>query len=411
MSPAKIAYLNLIRRKFSTAILFIGIVLAVTTSGLLLRLYELSADRFDGLTNAGDAIVGAKAGPIDLLLGMENFEGSFPEYIPLNLYQTLKRKEGLQFEDKTSVGVQFVRDVFPFVLFAKAEDFRVYATSADFFTAQNLGAPKITAGRAPKASNEIVIGDLVARRFKLQVGQDILTGAWVGAEAPSAPKDRMTVTGIIEPTGRAWDRIALADWSAPQKVFAENAKSLRTPWGPNILHFMLVYLTPEGLKPLKNLINDRTVAQAVSVESATAKLRELTGTGQELGLVMASVILLLSITSVASIMVGRFESRTVQLAVLRSLGYSKADLSKVLILEAIMITLAACFVGALFDAVLFPELRSLLGANIPSDEIVSSMIWQSWPVWASVVIGNILSVLYPIWRISKQNIHLSLRSL
>lgn len=60
MSPARIAYLHLIRRKFSTLVVLLGIVLAVATSGILLRLYSLSNARFATLINTGDAIIGAK---------------------------------------------------------------------------------------------------------------------------------------------------------------------------------------------------------------------------------------------------------------------------------------------------------------------------------------------------------------
>jgi hypothetical protein len=36
--------------------------------------------------------------------------------------------------------------------------------------------------------------------------------------------------------------------------------------------------------------------------------------------------------------------------------------------------------------------------------------WEMNSIWW-VIGGNILSALYPIWRISKQNIHTSLRSI
>jgi ABC-type lipoprotein release transport system permease subunit len=174
---------------------------------------------------------------------------------------------------------------------------------------------------------------------------------------------------------------------------------------------MLVYLKPGGLPRLQALINQRTVAQAISVEGGFQKLEDLTGSGKELGLLVAVIILLLSFSAVASMMIGRFESMNVQMAVLRALGYSKKELAQMLIYEAVILTLLACVLGAAIDGFLFPWLRTLLGANVPSTEVVSMALWQSWPVWVTVLVGNLVSVLYPIWRISKQNIHLSLRSL
>jgi putative ABC transport system permease protein len=411
MSPAKIAYLHLVRRKFSSLIVLAGIVLAVATSGILLRLYSLSNQRFTTLIHSGDAIVGAKSGALDLLLGMLNFEGDYPEYIPSNLYTTLKNQESIHFEDKATVAPNFIRAVFPFALVGKVSDFRVYTTSTDFFNFKEKDLPEIVSGGAPTAASQVAVGAEVAARLKVQVGDTLPARVWVGGEPFNENSQTLKVVGIFKETHKAWDRIALANWDTAEKIFNENVMLFRTPWGTNVMNFMLIYLHDGGFAHLDSLINRRTVAQMVSVGGAYAKLEELTGTGKELGLLVAAIILLLGFSSVASMMVGRFESMNVQLAVLRALGYSKNDLVKVLLYETLYLALTACLVGAFLDATIFPWLRSLLGANLPGEDIISMSIWTSWPVWVAVITGNLLSVLYPIWRISKQNIHTSLRSI
>lgn len=411
MSPAKIAYLHLIRKKFSSLIVLLGIVLAVATSGILLRLYSLSNERFASLINTGDAIIGAKSGALDLLLGMLNFEGDYPEYIPMNLYTTLKNQESLHFEDKATVNANFIRAVFPFALVAKTDEFRVYTTASDFFNFKEKDLPEIEAGNAPTAAGQVVVGSAVASRLKLKIGDTLPARVWVGGEPAPENSQTLHVVGIFRATAKAWDRIVLGGWETADKIFNDNSLLFRTPWGTKVMNFMLIYLKDGGFGHLESLINRRTVAQMVSVGEGYRKLNELTGTGRELGLLVAAIIILLGFSSVASMMMGRFESMNVQLAVLRALGYSKGDLFKVLLYEALYLAVLACLLGALMDASVFPWLRSLLGANLPGEDIVSMPIWTSWPVWLAVIAGNIISVLYPIWRISKQNIHTSLRSI
>ncbi len=411
MSPAKIAYLHLVRNKFSSLIVLVGILLAVATSGVLLRLYSLSNERFMGLIDTGDAIIGAKSGALDLLLGMLSFEGDYPEYIPMNLYATLKDQQSLHFEDKATVSANFIRAVFPFALVAKTDEFRVYTTSGDFFNSKEKGLPEFETGRAPTASGQVVVGSRVASRLKLKMGDTLPARVWVGGEPAPEASQTLHVVGIFKTTDRAWDRIVLGGWETADKIFNDNAVLFRTPWGTKVMNFMLVYLKDGGFGSLESLINRRTVAQMVSVGEGYRKLNELAGTGRELGLLVAAVILLLGFSSVASMMMSRFDSMNVQLAVLRALGYSKRDLFKVLLYEALYLAFLACLLGALIDGSVFPWLRSLLGANLPGEDIVPMPIWTSWPVWLAVIVGNIISVLYPIWRISKQNIHTSLRSI
>lgn len=411
MSPAKIAYLHLVRRRFSSLIVLMGIVLAVATSGILLRLYSLSNARFATLIHTGDAIVGAKSGALDLLLGMLNFEGDYPDYIPSNLYSTLKNQESLHFEDKATVNPQFIRGVFPFVLVGKADQFRVYATSNDFFGFKEKELPELVEGAAPSSLNQVAVGSAVAAQLRLKVGDTLSAHVWVGGEPQPETSQKFQVVGVFKSTDRAWDRVVLAGWETAEKIFSDNEILFRTPWGTKVMNFMLIYLKDGGFSHLDSLINRRTVAQMVSVGEGYRKLYELTGTGRELGLLVAGIILLLGFSSVASMMVGRFESMNVQLAVLRALGYAKSDLVKVLLYEALYLALMACLLGALVDASVFPWLRQLLGANLPGEDVVSMPIWQSWPVWVAIIAGNVLSVLYPIWRISKQNIHTSLRSI
>jgi ABC-type lipoprotein release transport system permease subunit len=96
--------------------------------------------------------------------------------------------------------------------------------------------------------------------------------------------------------------------------------------------------------------------------------------------------------------------------VLRALGYPKSFLLKWLVWEGLLLGVSACLLGALVDAALFSWLRDLFGAALPSADLIPSSILQSYPVWAAALFTTTAAVFFPMWRLSRQSVHESLRS-
>jgi putative ABC transport system permease protein len=155
-------------------------------------------------------------------------------------------------------------------------------------------------------------------------------------------------------------------------------------------------------------VNDRTVGQVVQVESAKEKLQRLTGTGRDLGLTIVVLVLLMAALSLASILITRFESLSLQLAVLRAIGYSRAELARWLLIEGLMLGVVACVLGAVVDASAFPILRAALSTSLPLN--LPSSIFESAPIWIAALVATILSVAIPILRAYRQDVHSQLRA-
>ena len=136
MSPFRLAFHHLWRRKISTLIALIGIFVAIATAGILLRVMLLSQSRFASLARTGDAIVGAKSSDLSLLLGALNLEGEYPDFVPAVLYQSLAAHESVHFEDGANSQGSAIETIIPFVIFAKVQNFRVIATDKIFVEAR-----------------------------------------------------------------------------------------------------------------------------------------------------------------------------------------------------------------------------------------------------------------------------------
>ncbi len=408
MTPFRLAYLNLFRRPLSTWIAILGISVAVATSGILLKIYTLSHSRFSTLANEGQSVVGAKAGGIDILLGSLNLEGGYPGFVPYNLFASIHSHQAVQFEDGAVSSPSYIRAVIPFLYFADFEGYRVIGTSADFIHRPlNSDSPQLATGQWLKdgARDDVVVGSEVAKAQRLTVGSEIRVHTAVG----SVPEGfSLHVIGLLAPTGRIWDYALFSSIEEAQLRLAKVDLRDKSIWGTKVLNYFLIYHGPEATPGLRSLIDQRTVGQMISVQNEIEHLERLTGTGRNLGLLLTVLILLLSSASVATMMIARFESMAVQLAILRALGFQKVQIAYWLLWEGLILGFIAVVIGASIDFAFFPWIRSVSGLNLPS--YVPNPNLQSATVWLAAIAVTVLAVVLPLLRLYRQDVNAALKS-
>lgn len=410
MTPIKLAWLSLSRHRFTTLIAVIAIALSVACGGLLLRLYQLSESRFASLGAGGDAVIGAKAGGIEILLGSLNGEGQFPDFLPMKLFETLRSQQNIQFEDGHTAKPASIRSIVPFVYFAKWGDDRVIGTDESFFK-RSSHPLNLSEGHIFSQLNEVVVGSAIAKSKGLKIGDTIMAQAWLGDVLPA--QLALRVSGILSPTHSQWDREIFGSYEQAQASFYQHPEYLnpRSIWGPAVLHYFLVDLEPNGFASLEALVNRRTVGQIVRVEEQKERLQELTGIGHDVGVFVILFVISLGGLTVASMLVSRFEGMATQIAVLRALGYSKAELAAWLLWEGLLLAVFGILLGAVLDFAALPWLRDILGTALPPAELVSTSIVESSPIWLIALIAVAISVFIPMWQMSRQNAHDALKGL
>ena len=417
MTPFQLAQKSLLRRRLSTGLAVVSIALAVACCGVLLRLYLLMNQRFATMGRGGDAIVGAKAGGIDILLGALNSEGRYPEFLPYRLFETLRAQQGVRFEDGAKSEPDYLRSTIPFLFFGKYFQFRAVGTDETFFSRPSAeDSMEFQSGHAAESATEIALGSSVADQKQLKVGDEVVIRPWVSDEnLPTGDGTlgafvKLKVSGILKPTHTMWDRLLYATVPMAQSVVATSpGLSERSIWGSNVLNYFLIYLKPRGFQPLKDLINKRTVGQSIFVLHEKKNLEEITGTGQAVGLFVSALVILLGGLSVASMLVTRFDAMGTQLAVLRAIGYKKSEVAQALLLEGVLLGVAACLFGAALDFVLFPAVRAVLASSLPPPDLIDEPLWASAPVWLAALTATVASVFFPLFKLYRQDVHRSLQ--
>ncbi len=413
MTPFQLALLSLVRRKVPTAIALIAIAVSVAFSGMLLRVHLLSSSRFSSLGAGGDAIIGAKAGGLEILLGSLNGEGDYPGFLPMNLFQTLRQPIKKVFEDGQIIDLaehRFARSVIPLLYFGKSGNFRAIGTDESFLQRpESRDSLVLQEGHWPSGSNEVVLGAIVAQRTNIKIAHDIPIQPWLNNETLSPRLFR--VAGILRETNTAWDRLIYSDLSQAQQTLSAFPLGSRALWKNEVLNYILVYSESEKLPELASLINQRTVGQMIYTAREKERLEELTGSGKRLGLLITAFVILLGGLTVAAMLTTRFEAMSVQLAVFVAIGYTRVEVAAWLLWEGLLLGILACALGAMADLFLFPELRGMLKGSLPPPELFPSSILYSAPVWLAALLANVVAILIPLYRLFRQEIHSSLRGL
>ncbi|WP_413294251.1 ABC transporter permease [Bdellovibrio sp. HCB185ZH] len=412
MSLLRLSYLYLKRHLLTTAITVLSLAVAIAAVTVLLKLEVLSHSRFDTLAPQGDAIVGAKSGGIDILLGALNFEGEVPNYIPQNLYENLKARNDISFEDQAKFQSGFtVSHITPLLIFGKYKEFKLVGTDESLLSMSPAdSAPQLLEGQFPQNPGEAMIGSKVAQTRSLKLGQNIHAHAEIfGSKIPSSAFP-LKISGILKPTDKSWDKGIFTNLTTAQTAVAATP-GYQTIWGPRVLSYFILNIQPDGQDSLASLINQRTVSQIAFVEKEKNRLQELAGSNQTLQLLVVGILLLLSTLTVLAVFYTRIEDRTVELAVLRALGRSRRDLTGLLITEGLMMGLSAIIIAAFLEFILSPVILVTAGSTLPAPTASNWPWWIIFVTGAFALIAVMIASLPPVWRLFRQDIHSTLRNI
>lgn len=412
MNSLRLSFLYLRRHLFATSITVFALALAIAAVTILLKLEILSHSRFNTLAEQSDVIVGAKSGGIDILLGALNFEGDIPAYVPQNLYETLKAKKDITFEDQTTYRDSFViTQIAPMLVFGKYNGFTLIGTEASFLNLQPAAnSPQIAEGAFPSAVKEAVVGSDVAAKENIKLGDSLYVHARIHDSSQESSAFALKIVGILKPTGKIWDQGIYTNLeTAQQAVMA--TPGYQTIWGPHVLSYFLINIKEGGEASLATLINQRTVSQLVFVDKEKKHLEELTGSSKELQFLVVGALLVLSTLTVLAVFFTRIEARSLELAVLRALGWARRDLTGLLLIEGFWMGIASIVLAAIIDVVMSPVILATAGSQLPP--ATSS----TWPPWMILVTGLLALVaiaiasLPPLWRLYRQDVHSALRNI
>ncbi|HEL3853000.1 TPA: FtsX-like permease family protein [Stenotrophomonas maltophilia] len=328
-------------------------VLVITLSVVLLlgveRVRTQAHEGFASTVSGTDLIVGARSGPVNLLLYSVFHIGDPTNNVSWQSYQELSALPQVKWAVPLSLGDSW-------------RGYRVVGTSDGYFEHYRYGAGHALAfadGRPFDDLYDVVIGAEVARAQKVGLGDQIVLAHGTGAVTLATHADKpFRVAGILQRTGTPVDSSLLVslpaiepihvDWRSgvqlrSQRVSAEQARHLDlTP--TSITAFMLGLNSRIATFSVQRRINEYPDEAMLAILPGVTlqQLWQSLGTAERALQLISAMVVLLGMVSLVALLVSTLQERRREMAILRATGARPGYIAGLLVVEAVATSAVAC---------------------------------------------------------------------
>ena len=404
-----IAWRSAWNRRGTLALVLLSVALSTF---LLLGVERLRGDvreNFSQSVSGADLIVGARTGPMQLLLYAVFRVGGATNNVRIDSLEAIAQHRAVDWMVPLSLGDSH-------------RGFAVLATTPAYFERFRHGdkQPLALAQGRPFRGDlpglyEVVLGAEVAARLGYRLGDKLTLshggGGMPGAEHADKP---FAAVGILQRTGTPVDRTLHISLMAMQAIHLDWVAGVPLPGSKTTAEeAMRADLTPKqataALLGLKNraavFAVQRAVADfegeplmAVLPGVALDELWDVVGAGERALLAMSAMVAVVSLAGLVAVVLAGLNERRRELAVLRAVGAAPRHVLLMLAAEGAMVTLLGVLLGVVAVAVavlaLAPWLQSTYGITLT----LAAPSAAQWGLLAAVLGAGFLASLVPGWR-------------
>ena len=387
-----------------------GVVLTVLTIALsvflVLGVERVRTDAREGFASTvsgTDLLVGARSGPVNLLLYAVFHVGEATNNITWKTYQDIRAMPEVAWTVPLSLGDSH-------------RGFRVVGTTSAFFERYRYGggrALRFVEGGPFDDLYDAVIGAEVARRLGYHVGDRIVLAHGVAATSASLHADKpFRIKGVLAPTGTPVDASIEVSLEAIEAIHVDWRAGVRLPGmatsadearhmdlTPRAITACLVGLRSRlSVFAVQRALNDYDEEPLLAVLPGVAlgELWRLVGTAEGALRVVSAMVLLVGMCGLLTALLGMLDERRREMAVLRAVGASARTVFGLLVMESALLTLAGCVIGVSLLSVVSVLARDtlLLEAGLSID-IAPSL--QELALLAAIFAMGVLAGCIPGW--------------
>ncbi len=341
----RLALKSLANRR-STALLVL-VSLALSTALLLgvERVRVQAKDSFANTIHGADLIVGARTGPISLLLYSVFRIGDATNNIRWTSYKEI-------------AALPEVGWTIPLSLGDSHRGFRVLGTSDAYFEHYRHGDARrlaVAQGRPFTGDAEAVVGATVARDLGYALGQSIILAHGVGDVSFADHTDHpFRVVGILAPTGTPVDRtvhVSLAGIDAMHANFiggmSVRGLRIRRSEPANITAFIVGLRSKSAIFAVQREVNEFKGEPLLAILPGLTlqQLWDVIALGENALRVVALLVLLVSLVTMTTALLTSLQERRREMAILRALGARPRHVFLLVLGESLLLTTIAALLG------------------------------------------------------------------
>ncbi|AWH53606.1 peptide ABC transporter permease [Stenotrophomonas sp. ESTM1D_MKCIP4_1] len=344
-----LAWASLRSRALSVSLTVLVITLSVTLLLAVERVRVQAHEGFASTVSGTDLIVGARSGPVNLLLYAVFHIGDPTNNVSWQSYQELSTLPQVKWTVPLSLGDSW-------------RGYRVIGTTGGYFEHYRYGAGHSLAFAAGKPFDDLydaVVGADVARAQGVQVGDAMVLAHGTAAVTLAKHADKpFRISGVLQRTGTPVDSSVLVslpaieaihvDWRSGvqlrgQHVSAEQARHLDLK-PTSITAFMLGLNSRIATFSVQRAINDYPDEALLAILPGVTlqQLWQSLGTAERALQLISAMVVLLGLVSLVALLVSTLQERRREMAVLRATGARPGYIASLLVLEAVATSAIAC---------------------------------------------------------------------
>ncbi|MES3038897.1 MAG: ABC transporter permease [Bdellovibrionota bacterium] len=354
----RLAIKSLRNRMFATSLTAISIALSITLLLAVERTKRAAEEGFTQSVSQVDLLVGARTGPLNLILYTVFNMGSASNNISWNAYQEIKSKPEVAW-------------TIPYSLGDGHKGFRVIGTDENFYEHYRFRGeekPELAEGAPALGIWDAAIGSTVAKQLGYKLGDKIVIdhGVTKGVGIQHHDDKPFQVSGILKPTGTALDDsiyISLfgteamhIDWqsgAAPDHnhhVPATSIKKENMQIDQITAFFLRTKSRVETLR-LQREINSYAKEPLLAVIPGVTLGELWRGLSQieQILKIISWMVIFVGLAAMLSTLLAGLNERRREMAILRSLGAGPARITLLMVFESAFLTLIGIILGVVFN--------------------------------------------------------------
>ena len=398
MNIFKLSIKNIFNKPLSSSISLALLVLGVGIISLLLQLNTLIKDQMDNNLRGIDMVVGAKGSPLQLILSSVYHIDSPTGNISLAEAETISNNRMVGSSIKILYGDNY-------------KGFRIVGAERKFV---ELYKGVIKEGKDWDNPYEVLVGSKVYEKLKINLGDELISSHGLRETGQSHDEGTFKVVGLLKPSNSVIDQLII---TSPESVWDihethdhdehENEhehEHEHEDEDREITAMLIKFKSPMNIIQFPRQINENTNLQAAVPSYEISRLFKLFGFGIETLSYLAYLIIIVSGFSLFINLFNSMRERKYEMALIRTLGASRFQLSTMIIFESLVLTISGFILGLLFSrfGVMFVSslMEESINYNLKSFKILNE---EYWLLGLSILIG-IVSSLIPAIQVYKMNI-------
>ncbi|RKR13084.1 putative ABC transport system permease protein [Maribacter vaceletii] len=381
---------------------FLSIFSLSISVGLLLGIQQLDTSIQNQFTNTLgniEMVVGAKGSPLQLVLSsvlhIDNPTGN----VKYSEVEKLKKNPLIKKAVPISYGDNF-------------KGYRIVGSTLEF---AKIYDAQLLKGKEVENSMEVVLGNNVAQKLNLEIGDTFISSHGLTENAIEEHKQSFKVVGIYKPTYKVIDKLIVTNLSSiwdvhhheeeeEEEVHEAHEHPTQKHEDKEVTSILVSFRNPMGLMTMPRNINVNSNMQAALPKYELDRLFRFTGVGVKAISWIAYIILLISCITIFISLYKMVKERSFDLALMRTYGASNFQLFRIIAFEGIVIVFISLFFGFLFAQLGLYFIVTLFKSQFQQDIILTYSIKQMLNNILIVILIAMVSILFAIFPLLKMNI-------